>query len=802
MKGFLGLLLFLGVHVGINGQQAQVNGRVFGPNGPIEGAQIQLIQTVRGAQSKEDGSYVIKALPAGTYRILSSHLEFGKQEKTIQLAQNEVQEVNFELKGGTVLGEVSVWDQSLRGNGHLEEVHGYTIAAAKKNELILLKNTNANLAMNNSRQIFSRTPGISVWENDGSGIQLGVAARGLSPNRSWEFNVRMNGYDITPDPMGYPEAYYTPPMEVVERIEIIRGASAIQYGPQFGGLMNFILRKPDASKKISVLSQQTLGSFGMLSSFNYVGGTEGKWSYTFYYQKRRGDGWRENSYFNTDHSHLELSYALSNRIKLGADLTYMFTESQQGGGLSDAQFAINPRQSIRARNWMSNPWFIPALHADVVINTQSKLNFKAFSTIAERNSVGYTKAITLADDGKNRQVDRDYYTTLGMELRYLLDYQLLGKKNTLATGIRWHQGHIDRKQLGIGSAGADMDFRLAQGTYPRDLDFQNQNQALFAENVIRLDSNWLITAGLRLENIQSRIQGKFSENNSTAQNLAETHRTRRFLLASLGMEYHINPQHEVYGNASQAYRPVLISDLTPPATTDVIDPKLSDAKGYSLDLGIRGKWGNVFQYDINYFFLNYQNRIGTITLTNPDGSPYQFRSNLGTSHHQGLEAYLEAKPFLHLGNAWSAWSFFASLAYINAQYTDFLVRQVQNGNLVEENLKGNQVENAPRKINRWGINYRFRNLSFTWQLSDVGASFADARNTVLPNAAGTTGKIPGYVVQDFSGQYLFKKHYVIKAGVNNVSNAHYFTRRAGGYPGPGLLPAEGRSFYVSFGIKW
>ena len=130
----------------------------------------------------------------------------------------------------------------------------------------------------------------------------------------------MDGYDITPDPMGYPEAYYTPPMEVVDRIEIIRGASSLQYGPQFGGLMNFILRKPDISTKIVVESQNTTGNNGLFSSFNYLGGTSGRLSYTTYYQKRIGNGWRQNSYFNTDHSHAELSYAVSNQLKVGAHL--------------------------------------------------------------------------------------------------------------------------------------------------------------------------------------------------------------------------------------------------------------------------------------------------------------------------------------------------------------------------------------------------------------------------------------------------------------------------------------------------
>jgi Fe(3+) dicitrate transport protein len=116
----------------------------------------------------------------------------------------------------------------------LPNVYGVILTAGKKNEVIELAKSNADLASVNQRQIFARVPGLMIWESDGSGIQIGISARGLSPNRSWEFNTRQNGYDITPDVFGYPEAYYTPPMEAVERIEFIRGASSLQFGPQFG----------------------------------------------------------------------------------------------------------------------------------------------------------------------------------------------------------------------------------------------------------------------------------------------------------------------------------------------------------------------------------------------------------------------------------------------------------------------------------------------------------------------------------------------------------------------------------------
>ena len=102
---------------------------------------------------------------------------------------------------------------------------------------------------------------LNVWESDGAGIQLGIGARGLSPNRTSNFNTRQNGYDISADALGYPESYYTPLADGLEKIEIIRGAAALQFGTQFGGVINFIMKSPYASeeKPIRLLSKNTLG---------------------------------------------------------------------------------------------------------------------------------------------------------------------------------------------------------------------------------------------------------------------------------------------------------------------------------------------------------------------------------------------------------------------------------------------------------------------------------------------------------------------------------------------------------------
>jgi Fe(3+) dicitrate transport protein len=67
-------------------------------------------------------------------------------------------------------------------------------------------------------------------------------------------------------------------------------------------------------------------------------------------------------------------------------------------------------------------------------------------------------------------------------------------------------------------------------------------------------------------------------------------------------------------------------------------------------------------------------------------------------------------------------------------------------------------------------------------------------------SAAIGGIIPAYDVVDVTLAYSFKK-FAIETSVNNLTNRMYYTRRATGYPGPGILPSDGRSFFVTLKAK-
>jgi Fe(3+) dicitrate transport protein len=703
------------------------------------------------------------------------------------------------------LKEIEVSDQLQKDVERLPDVQDAVIYAGKKNEVLKVSLMNADLSVNNSRQVFGKVPGVTVWENDGSGIQVGVATRGLSPNRSWEFNVRQNGYDICSEVFGYPEAYYNPPMEALEKIEIVRGAASLSFGPQFGGLLNYVIKKGDAVKPVTFEIQQTLGSYGLFNSYNAIGGTYKKLNYYAYFHHRNADGWRENSQYDINTGYISLDYSLTSKLSVGLQYTNMSFESQQPGGLTDSLFAIDPKKSFRERNWFSAPWNVSSLNLNYEFNSNTRLNLKVFNTNSGRNSIGFTNAITVSDtinsslnNFNNRQVDRDKYKNTGAELRFLTNYTLLKKKHTLSAGVRAYKGNTHRRQLGVGTAGNDYDMTISNYTngkeFGRDLKFTTENASLFAENIFNITSKLSLTPGIRFESIKSTREGYI--NTSSSGTISPQESKRNVILYGIGAQYHVTSSSNIYANYSTAYRPVTFSELTPSSTTEIIDQELKDANGYNMDLGYRGRIGKILNFDVGIFYLYYNDRIGTITQNN---LPY--RTNIGTSVSKGIESLIEVNVFslLSANPSLGDLTIYSSLAFIDAKYTRWNNQAIAND--PAKSIDGKRVENSPEVIARYGINYSKKGFSVSFQLNSIGDVFTDAPNTEIPNAGATIGKLPSYQVMDASLTYRFGGLYNIKAGINNISDEMYATRRSGGYPGPGIMPANGRTLFLGIGVK-
>jgi len=689
---------------------------------------------------------------------------------------------------------------------NLNAVQGTEIYSARKTEVVQVSGLTANLATNNPRQLFARVAGVNIWESDGTGLQLNIGGRGLSPNRTSHFNTRQNGYDIAADALGYPESYYTPPSEALQRIEVVRGAASLQYGTQFGGLLNFVFRRPPPDRPLRVRQHVSAGSYGFQSTYTELGGTQGRFNYQSFYQYKTTEGWRPNSAYQQHTAHLSIGYQIAPRWHVRTEYTHMQYLAEQPGGLTDAQFGQDPSQSTRQRNWFQVRWNLLALLLDGQVTERLRANVRVFGLLGQRDALGYLGRIDRPDPGGPRDLIADAYANVGAEFRLLYRYAIRNKPQVLAGGVRYYQGRTERQQ-GFGDASIAANFTYINPDEQRysAYQFPSQNIAFFAEHIFHLSERLSITPGARLELIKTASNGfynrritDFAGNVLLAERITENLASSRgFVLGGIGISYKVKPttRHttEAYGNISMNYRAVNFNDLRVLNPNERVDEQLTDERGYNADLGLRGTLNGWFQYDLTAFYLAYNGRIGNVLRVDTAlFNLFRFRTNVADARTIGLETFLEAEV-LHAfvsRKAQTSLRFFNSLTVLDARY-------IASG---EPAIDGKAVELVPALIWRAGCDFRWRAFQVAGQISHTAEHFSDATNAISTPTA-VEGLIPAYQVVDASASYRWRWVTFSLTG-HNLLDARYFTRRAAGYPGPGILPGYARTLYASVQFKW
>jgi Fe(3+) dicitrate transport protein len=769
---------------------------------PIKDCVIYLNDERTAATSDAKGHFIFDDVADGIYILHITSLEHAYLQRSVTIQGRDAIMVISLAPRSQTLDEVVVSEtKSEFGFTRMRAVENFGIYEGKKSEVIIPEQLVANLSTNNARQVFSRVAGLNIWENDGGGLQLSIGGRGLDPNRSSNFNVRQNGYDISADALGYPESYYTPPLEGIGKIQIVRGAASLQYGTQFGGLINFEMKKPVTEKKIELIARQTVGSFGFYNAFTSASGTVKKLSYYSFFQFKKGDGWRDNSDFDNNTFFANVNYAFTQKTMVGIDVTRSAYLAHQPGGLTDEMFRNDPRQTNRERNWFKVDWNLFALHVDHKFSSSSELNMRAFGLAASRSSVGFRpNRVATNDDQSERDLIKGKFENWGAEGRFLNRFKIGSVQSVLLVGGRYYHG-FSRGLQGLGSTGKDADFEFVNPdefiTY--DYRFPNRNVSGFVENIFYLNDQWSITPGVRFEYIKTIADGYYGNiYKDLAGNIINITRTeeqrenaRHFLLGGVGVSFRPTAFIEMYSNISQNYRSITFNDMQVSNPSFRIDQNLADENGYSFDAGIRSDETTLFNYDVSIFHLSYNNRIGEVILKEGN-QDYRERRNIGQAIIQGIESYGEI-DFVGLALPLEKrvqGVVFANVAVINSNYRASELPGV----------KGNRVEFVPDLNLKTGIRLGYRELKASFQYTYLSEQYTDATNASTGGPSAVVGLISSYAIIDFSLSYAYKK-FRLEGSINNLANRMYFTRRATGYPGPGILPSDGRSVYLTLQVK-
>lgn len=655
--------------------------------------------------------------------------------------------------------------------GWLPAVSGASIFSGKKTAVIDL-DAQARIIGNNYRQALSQTPSLLLSEESSPLVSIGY--RGLNPNRAQFTQVLKDGIPIHADQMGYPEAYYTPPLDTVDRIEFLHGGAALQYGPQPGGALNYITHRPRTDQPFSLRTQHIVGSDDLYSTFTSADGTVGKLGYYLYYNHRQADGFRSaNSDYDLSNAAIKLLYSLDNggKVIFRAD-TYEENHGEPGG-LTVADFNNGSLKSSRENDRFSLDRDSVSLTYEIEPNPESFFTATAwwsdYTRYSERQRGGGFGMLPSGPTAGTNGIEDQNFKTLGLDGRYRLNW---GNEfqHTLSTGLQVY--HVDSPRRDSRGASPNASSGVVRRASEREVSYL----PVFVENKFTF-GKFSITPGIRMENIRQEVRETVNlDKVNPLSPLARKDETRHLLLGGIGAEYQTSQSSAVYANVSQSYRPQLFTEAVPLNNGQIVNGDLEEGKSIEYEVGYRSRPLDWLAFDTSAFLLSFKDQIGSVN----QGGLTIFE-NVGDSVHKGIDVSVNADllQLLEGSSQHGKLDFYVNATYLDAEFT-------KGAN------KGKAPQYAPDTIFRTGLNYSYEDkLKVSIGGTFLSDHFADDNNT-------TNFNVPGYMVWDLTAEYKIHKNLRILAGINNVFDESYFSR----VRPDGIDPSNGRNYYVGASLEF
>jgi Fe(3+) dicitrate transport protein len=661
--------------------------------------------------------------------------------------------------------------------GWLPEVLGAAIFSGKKTA-VLDTDAQAKIIGNNYRQLLSQTPSLLLSEESSPLVSIGY--RGLNPHRAQFTQVLQDGIPIHADQFGYPEAYYTPPMDTVDRIEFVHGGAALLYGPQPGGALNYITHVPRKDREYSFRTQHVIGSDNLYSTFSSADGTIGNLGYYLYYNHRESDGFRSaNSDYDLDNIALKLIYETETAGKFIFNASSYREEHGEPGGLTTAAFASGDLRATRffdrfelERDFLSFGYEVEPTPDSFFTTTAWWTDYTRYSARQRGGGFGTVPPpVDVLPQGlvsRTNSIENQQFETLGLDARYRLNWGTDGgTPHTFAAGIQLYHVDSPRTDERGASPGA------SSGALRRASDREVFYAPLFVENKFTF-GNFSITPSLRLENSHQEVKETF--NIESGAPLRSKDDSSNVLLAGLGLEYAVHPEAAIYANISEGYRPQIFSEAVPTGPNQLVNGDLEEGKSIEYELGYRSRCFDWLTLDTSVFLLSFEDQIGQVSV-----GPDTLFQNVGDSTHKGVDfsAIVDISHLTGMPEAYGSLDFYVNATMLDAEFTG-------------GPNDGRAPQYAPDHILRTGLNYTFDDRAKV----TLGGTFVDNHFGNDNNTAQF--EVPAYMVWDLTAEVKVHENVRLVAGINNLLDESYFSR----VRSDGIDPANGRNYYVGASFEF
>lgn len=673
-------------------------------------------------------------------------------------------------------GEVfdRAFNAPVEGN-FLPDVEGVKIFGGKKTYNIDM--VDRPPVINNSfRQAFQQTPSLVLAEESTPLVSFGY--RGLPPDRGQYTQVLKDGIPMSADMIGYPESYYFPPFQNIDRMEFVHGGAALMYGPQPGGALNLITKSPTPGVDFAAYTENIFGSNNFFSTYNSISSFPGDLGYYAYAHHRDTDGFRvSNSQVQLNSGGAKFVTRLSPTEQVISSFD-LFEESHgdPGGLTRDTFYRLRDRTlttRVNDRFELSRYAAWAAYQAEVDEETFFELKF--WGTYMGRGSrrqnlaVGQTDAFGTVPTGATSTLQLQQFYSAGFEPRFRRDWGDEGQHTWTGGTMYYHTLSPRTDSLGNPTI-SNFIGPVVTGASDRSTDYFS----VFTENRFVFD-RFTVTPGMRFENIwQSVIEG-VNANRPAVQNEQVFNFAPLF---GIGSTYQLSDAWQWYGNVSQAYRPPTFTQAVVVGAGQTVSGNLQEAKSYQAESGFKANLWPYLTVDASLFYMDFSNQIGTV------GTNIQ---NVGAAYYRGgefqvysdLARWSDELNDTNLADQYGSFIFFYNSMWLDAEF--------YKGTPGANGTQGKRPQYAPEYLMRSGAEWKYGatsvRLAGTWQAS----TFANDNNTA-------NFFIPAFDVWDFTTKFQLTRNGAVVGGINNVFNEFYASR----INASGIDPVNGRNYYLGF----
>lgn len=610
-------------------------------------------------------------------------------------------------------------------------------------------------------------PGVNARDEEGYGAIPNIGIRGLSPNRSTKVLILEDGAPIQPSLFLSNASYYSPPVERISSIEVLKGATGLRYGPNtIGGVINYQSKTP---LKDGIVKGK-LGSHGY-RLLELEAGTSSE-------QKSMGgginlitseaNGFRNNGYRMNDIL-VKGGMAIGQSQWLGLKLTRYENEINTSYvGLRPDEFIHTPTKNPAPDDqFLSNRTSFDINH-ELEIDTSTKLKTLMYWSQLERNFwrrdvASKTRQGTSFVDcggtaycvtGRNRNFDM-----LGIDSRLFTNYQAFGIQNESEIGVRLHSETMSNKTE-RSNAGP----RARTGVITGNENNDAKAVALYLQNRFLFTDQFAVTPGVRVES--------YRQNRKNEMNGVQGQANNTELVPGIGATWQLAPELQLYSSVYKGFAPAMISAAI---SGDGVDQKLDAERSMNIEFGFRGQ-AQKWTYEGAAFRMDFSNQIVNQALSGGIS-----KTNGGQSLHQGAEGAL--------GYAiTSAWSVLANATYIP-------VAEFKGGAL---GPIGNRIPYTPKLTGNLGLNYSKDGLKSFLNAYHVSSQYADSANTVQESNDGTKGLIPSFTTLNWSVVYSPKRDIKLFGVVRNLFDKKFISGRSP----DGIFPGAERNFELGLAYQF